>query len=58
MKQDSKLGHYMYFTASAQCIKESTSFHDSETHVHLYIHSCVVGRMYFVEHSIHLIEEH
>ena len=26
--------------------------------LHTYIHTCILGRMYFVERSIHLIEEH
>ena len=26
--------------------------------IHTYIHTCILGRTYFVERSIHLIEEH
>ena len=27
-------------------------------YLHTYIHTCILGRTYFVERSIHLIEEH
>ena len=39
--------------------KKNSSLHFQKSScIDTYIHTCILGRMYFVERSIHLIEEH